>query len=223
MRRIPYLVVAIGVVLATASWLTWKPCLDGVLASCYDLLNRRPWELAVPQPGPFRCSLARWGSSLAMPGRVGCSWTGVDHSCDACPRPGVPCRRPEFGGREPRDRHHLRTDSDLCRGSLRGAERSGPTQAGQRNDTLRSADSVTLRARPGLDLDVRPLIVNFLPRSGAVANTVEGSEVDSAALGRSVRAATRTRGDPECVQSMPEGDHWPLLSQVVWPVMVDPL
>ncbi|MCM3503084.1 hypothetical protein M3667_14525 [Microbacterium sp. P26] len=45
-QRIPYLVIGVGVVLAVASWLTWKPCLDGDLASCYDLLNQRPWELA---------------------------------------------------------------------------------------------------------------------------------------------------------------------------------
>ena len=46
MRGIPYPVIAIGLMLAVASWLTWKPCLDGDLTACYDLLNQRPWELA---------------------------------------------------------------------------------------------------------------------------------------------------------------------------------
>ncbi len=70
MRSIPYVVIGMGFVLAVASWLTWKPCLDGDLASCYDLLNQRPWELA--RSAAWAISILACGVGLVPRyGRVG--------------------------------------------------------------------------------------------------------------------------------------------------------
>ncbi len=47
MRKLPYLVVAMGLTVAIFSWLVWRPCFDRALSACYEVMNMRPGDVVV--------------------------------------------------------------------------------------------------------------------------------------------------------------------------------
>lgn len=90
MRKLPYLVLSTGLVVAISSWLGWRPCFERDLSACYDLLNTRPGDAFVTVGWVAALSLCACGL-VPRYGRAGAA-IGLVLSIPATPilDPGIP-------------------------------------------------------------------------------------------------------------------------------------